>query len=158
MAMELTWSLDYCLACDRQTQGETYCSQSCRLADLEASSTWSAPTSPTTCKSSTNTTQGAGFYLSPAIDFAAYKASTTSLFPSANQLSSPPTSYFPSHTSSQVAATKTLTPSSSTSSLNSTQSTPSQASPLSEQARTQLLGYTNSFDNIRNWKRRMTWS
>ena len=157
--MELTWSLDYCLACDKQTQGETYCSQSCRLADLEASSTWSAPTSPaTTNAASKSGNRNSGFYLSPAINFAAYKPSSASLFPVANQSPSPLTSYFPSHTSSQVAATKTLTPSSSTSSLSSTRSTSSQASPLSEQARSELISYTNSFDSTRNWKRRMTWS
>lgn len=159
MTMELTWSLDYCLACDKQTQGEIYCSQSCRLADLETSPTWSTPTSPTT--SSNDSNRGSGFYLSPAINFAAYKISPiTHTLNSTTNTTSPLTSYFPSHTSSQVAATKTLTPSSSNSSLSSTQSitSPSQGGSISEEARTELLGYTNSFDNVRNWRRRRTWS
>ena len=155
--MELTWSLDYCLACDKQTQGETYCSQSCRLADLETS-ICSGPTSPTTCSSSTNITRGSGFHLAPAINFAHYKTPTTSISPMASQSSSPLYSDFPSRPSGPIAASKTLTPASSHSSLSSAQSTSPQANPLSEQARTELLGYTNSFDNIRNWKRRMTWS
>ena len=157
--MELTWSLDYCLACDKQTQGETYCSQSCRLADLETSSLWSGPASPTTCTSSPSANRGSGFYLAPAINFDAYKTSTIPYSQASSQSSTPSTSYFPNEASSQAAVPKTLTPSSSQSSLSSTQGTSSQVSPpLSEQARNELLGYTNSFDNIRNWKRRMTWS
>lgn len=158
MAMELTWSLDYCLACDRQTQGEAYCSQTCRLADLETSATWSGPTSPTTCTSSTNANRGSGFYLSPAIDFTASKPSSTSLSNLASQSSSPLSSYFPKNSSSQTNVSKTLTPSSSQSSLSSTQSSPSQSRTISDQDRAELLGYTNAFDNVRNWKRRMTWS
>lgn len=33
--MTTEWSLDYCLVCDRQTLGGPYCSQSCRLAELD---------------------------------------------------------------------------------------------------------------------------
>ncbi|KAJ5533651.1 hypothetical protein N7494_010203 [Penicillium frequentans] len=33
--MSTEWSLDFCLACDRQTLGGPYCSQSCRLAELD---------------------------------------------------------------------------------------------------------------------------
>lgn len=157
MAMESTWSLDYCLACDKQTQGEAYCSQSCRLADLEASSDWSGPTSATT-NSSFEANKGSGFYLSPAINFSAYKTSTTLFSYAASQATSTLTTYFTSHTSTQLASTKTLTPSSSSSSLSSTKSVSSQANHLSEQARNELLRYTNSFDNVRNWKRRRTWS
>ena len=35
MASNMDWSPDYCLSCDRQTEGGAYCSQACRLADLE---------------------------------------------------------------------------------------------------------------------------
>lgn len=157
--MELTCFLDYCLACDKQTAGETYCSQACRLADLETSSTWSGKTSPSTASpspswTSSDTNRGSGFYLSPAINFAAYKSPITST----SQPTSPLSSYFPSHTSSQVAATKTLSPSSSRSSLSSTSSISSRTDPLSEQARTELRGYTDAFDSTRNSRRRMTWS
>lgn len=34
MAFEIQWDHQFCLACDRQTDGATYCSESCRLADL----------------------------------------------------------------------------------------------------------------------------
>lgn len=156
--MELTWSLTYCFACDKQTQGDLYCSQSCRLADMESSSDWSKPPTPTTTTSSSEVNRGTGFYLSPAINFSVYKPSNA-LFPFAtSHTTSSPASYFPSYTSAQSTATKTLTSSSSSSSLSSTQSVSSQTSHLSEQARNELLGYTNSFDNVRNWKRRMTWS
>jgi len=156
--MELTWSLAYCFACDNQTQGDLYCSQACRLADLESSSDWSGPTSPNTTTSSSETNGASGFYLSPAINFAVYKPSDA-LFPfAAGQATSSSTSHSPSHPSTQVATTKTLTPSSSSSSLSSTKSVLSQTGQLSEQARNELLGYTNAFDNVRNWKRRLTWS
>ncbi|KAK4692699.1 hypothetical protein P7C71_g4558, partial [Lecanoromycetidae sp. Uapishka_2] len=161
--MELTCFLDYCLACDKQTAGETYCSQACRLADLETSSTWSGTASPSTSRpspswASSHSNQGSGFYLSPAINFAAYKSPITSTYHTTSQPTSPLSSYFPKHTSSQLAATKTLSPSSSRSSLSSTSSISSRTDPLSEQARTELRGYTDAFDSTRNWRRRMTWS
>ncbi|KAJ5112100.1 hypothetical protein N7532_000145 [Penicillium argentinense] len=33
--MSAEWSLDFCLVCDRQTAGGPYCSQTCRLAELD---------------------------------------------------------------------------------------------------------------------------
>ena len=160
--MELNWAPDYCLACDKQTECETYCSQSCRLADLEKSSNWSGSTSPTTPSwTSSDSNRGSGFYLSPAFNFAAYKTpQTTPDWPS-GQAAAPQTSYFSPVSATQNAPSRTLSPSSSRSSLSSSttsSSTSSRRSPLSEQARTELRGYTNAFDNTRNWKRRMTWS
>ena len=160
--MELTWSLDYCLACDKQTAGETYCSQSCRLADLEASSTWSGSTSPTTPGPSPSwpsydPSRGSGFYLPPAINFATYKAPVMPSSSPSNQTKHPQTSYFSSTASNQISPSRNLTPSSSHSSLSSTGSDSSQPS-LSEQARTELRAYTNAFDDSRNWRRRKTWS
>lgn len=154
--MDLTWSLDYCLACDRQTSGGAYCSQSCRLADLETSSTWSGTTSPTntvaTSSASTETPSGSGFYLSPAINFANYKTSTV-----VSTATQPPkqSSYFSTNFTTQPSA-KGLTPSSSRSSLNSNSSDSSQPQ-LSEQIHSELRAYTNAFDTTRNWRRR-TWS
>ena len=154
--MELTWSLDYCLACDKQTSGGAYCSQSCRLADLETSSTWAGPSSPTntfTPSSASDTHRGSGFYLSPAINFQAYKTSTT-------QARTQPTlqsSYFSTNYTFQPASTKSLTPSTSRSSLSSNASDSSQHSQLSEQIHNELRAYSNSFDTTRNWRRR-TWS
>ena len=161
--MDLNWALDYCLACDKQTECETYCSQSCRLADIEKSSNWSGSTSPITPTwTSSDSHRGSGFYLSPAFNFAAYKTpQTTPDWPASGQPASPQTSYFSATSTSQNAATRTLSPSSSRSSLSSitsTSSTSSQQNSLSEQARIELRGYTNSFDNTRNWRRRMTWS
>ncbi|KAI5286168.1 hypothetical protein KEM52_002115 [Ascosphaera acerosa] len=49
--MANAWSLDFCMVCDKQTLGGPYCSQACRLSDmdkcpqLEASSAASAPSS-----------------------------------------------------------------------------------------------------------------
>ena len=162
--MDLNWVPDYCLACDKQTECETYCSQSCRLADLEKSSNWSGSTSPTTPSwTSSDSNRGSGFYLSPAFNFAAYKTpQTTPDWPASGQSASPQTSYFSNTSTTQNAQSRTLSPSSSRSSLSSTttitSSTSSHQNPLSEQARTELRGYTNSFDSTRNWRRRMTWS
>ncbi|KAF6227718.1 hypothetical protein HO173_012048 [Letharia columbiana] len=161
--MELNWAPDHCLACDKQTECETYCSQSCRLADLEKSANWSGSTSPTTPSwTSSDSNRGSGFYLSPAFNFAAYKTTQTT----PNWPTSPQTSYFSTTTTTtssttQNAPSRTLSPSSSRSSLTSTTTTSSTSShqtPLSEQARSELRGYTNSFDSTRNWRRRMTWS
>ena len=162
--MELNWAPDYCLACDKQTECETYCSQSCRLADLEKSSNWSGSTSPTAVTwPSSDSNRGSGFYLSPAFNFAAYKTpQTTPDWPASGRSATPQASYFSaSSASSPHAPSRTLSPSSSRSSLNSTRTTSSTSSyqtPLSEQARSELRGYTNSFDSTRNWRRRMTWS
>lgn len=158
--MELTWSLDYCLACDRQTSGGAYCSQSCRLADHETSS-WSGSSSSRTAGNTTTTasttspsslpssasprssarhSSGSGFYLSPAINFDLYKTSTAG---------SPPASTSPP---------RLLSPSSSHSSLSSTQSNSSPKCNFSQQVHNELRAYTNSFDTTRNWRRRRTWS
>lgn len=148
--MELTWSQHYCLACDRQTSGGAYCSQSCRLADHETSSNWSGSSSSSRNPMSSTTIltppissspRGSGFYLSPAINFDAYKSS------------SKPAS--PGHPLSP--SKKILSPSSSRSSLASNGSASSGHHHLSEKVHNELLAYTNSFDSTRNWKRRQTW-
>ena len=163
--MELNWVPDYCLACDKQIESETYCSQSCRLADLEKSSNWSGSASPTTpAWTSSESNRGSGFYLSPAFNFAAYKTppQATPDWPASGQSASQQNSYFSASSITQNASSRTLSPSSSRSSLNSTttssSSTSSHQNPLSEETRTELRGYTNSFDSTRNWRRRMTWS
>lgn len=178
--MEMDWTPDFCLACDRQTSGGAYCSQSCRLADLENSSNGSEPASPSTpngigsWSSRTFTTlrnPPSGFYLPPPINFDAYKARLTHNTPSPTALhpclqpSKP--SYFASISLSQFGPTpkattretrSSLTTSSSQSSLSSLQSsayTPDD-SHLSEHARNELRNYANSFDRARHWKRRIT--
>ena len=153
--MELDWSPDYCLACDRQTSGGAYCCQSCRLADLETSSCRSEPVSPT----SATRKRGPGIQLEPAFDFGAHKNPPLSSSSSKYRLQSDQqNSYFSSHATSihQTLSSRVLTPSSSRSSLDSISSNSAQNCQLSAQARTELRGYTNSFDSIRNWRRQMT--
>ena len=157
--MELTWSPDYCLACDRQTSGGAYCSQSCRLADLDSSSAWSTPqTSPltstfpaatatATTPISTHTMAPTGFYLAPAIDWSAYRTPHTTT----------QRSYFSSTASTQSNThSKSLTPSSSRSSLSSSNSASSQHGQFSEAVHSQLQAYANCFDTSRY--RRKTWT
>ena len=145
--------LNYCLRCDGQTSGEAYCSQICRLADLETSVAGSEPSSPTDTKqcpmlsppTARSPTTG-GFYLPPAFDFSVYRRS-----PPPSTTSSRPTSWF-STTSSlfedMPSSPRVLSPSTSRNSLK--------ADAISKQAKTELRSYTNSFDQVRDWKRRMT--
>ncbi len=166
MTMDSKWSPDYCLACDRQTSGGAYCSQACRLAELETSY-GSEPSSPTTSSlppfwASVNQSSGSGFYLQPAFDFAAYRPSSVS--PSQAALREASAAQMPRFTSSFQtvtpsvpfsSTTRALTPSSSRSSLSSISSNSSTSGCLSAQALSELRSYSNSFDVIRNWKRRM---
>lgn len=132
--MATEWSLDFCLVCDRQTLGGAYCSQPCRLAELDRSSPAdSEPSSPTAW--GYETSSAAGLHLTPAFDFAAYKSAATPYY-------------------------RSLTPSSSETSLSSLQSSTSssRSSPVSDQARNELRDYASSFDHVRDWKRRLTTS
>ena len=157
MTFEIEWSLDYCLACDKQTSGGAYCCQSCRLADLETLSSGSEPVSPATPESSwppSAPTGGAGLQLIPAFDFAAHKPPNTRSPLHLGQQAS----YF-SDQSALIHATsarRALSPSISRSSLSSDSSKSLQSCQLSAQARTELRGYSNSFDLVRNWRRSMT--
>ena len=165
--METDWSLDYCLTCDCQTTGGAYCSQSCRLADLETSTGCSLPTLPspehkTSTFWSLNNNSSQGYCLAPAFDFSVYRTKDSSSFNvtrtltgtilSPNDNTSMPAPSEPSSTSSPRA----LTPSSSQTSLASMQSTSSQSECISNQARNELRNYTNSFDQVRDWRRKMT--
>ncbi len=137
--MSFDWAHQFCLACDKQTDGATYCSESCRLADYEKTSTTSsAPSSPAftppqewsfpkpAASSSTR------FYLSPAYDF--------------------------SHTRTTLASRQTLSPSNSHTSLCSMKSTSSTSSEtsqvLSEKATKELRAYTRSLESVRLQRRR----
>ena len=158
MTVEIEWSLDYCLACDRQTAGGAYCCQSCRIADLETSSCGADSVSPST-PGVFSPPRGLGLDLNPTYASAArrrpicYDPSLSSRV-QANQ----PIIYFSTQTvtSDPTPANRVLSPSSSQSSLSSTSSKASQGCHLSAQARTELRGYSNSFDLVRNWRRRMT--
>ena len=145
--MELTWSHDYCLACDSQTSGGAYCSQSCRLADLESCSSWSTPrTSPSapTFSSESQSPSNMAFHLTPAIDWSVYKTPYTT-----TQLS-----FFAGNNLSRPDSKKALTPSSSRSSLNSTSGASAQRPSFPEEVSNQLRDYAIFFFITRNrsWK------
>ena len=161
--MEPSWSLDYCLTCDSQTSEGAYCSQRCRLLDVASGSKNIPPPSPThdSIHSNTTTSQTSGFHLAPAFNFSAYRTRVPSL-PHAFDISTQklhPVSTSKPPVQPQVKAPsspRALTPSSSQTSLASMKSTSSNGESVSEQVLTELRSYTNSFDQVRDWKRRMT--
>ncbi|KAA8892799.1 hypothetical protein FN846DRAFT_618741 [Sphaerosporella brunnea] len=149
----MEWSHDFCLSCDRQiSQSDhgAYCSQSCRLADLERASISSAPSSYASSTSS-HRGQRPAFYLPPALNFAALASRSSSA-------ASSPTSLCPSYsTPPQTRGGKTLYSSPSRSSLSSLNSHGQPETPiLSDKVKNELREYVGSFDHIRDWKRRMT--
>jgi hypothetical protein len=163
--MATGWFLDFCFVCDRQTLGGAYCSQKCRLAELDISCAGSEPASPTTMVpldrpwSTQQPEGGSGLHLGPPIDFSAYRAVGSS----SRSLGTPLTANDLSHKSSPSSfstlcppSRRTLTPSSSQTSLSSLQSVSASRSSLSGQVRTELQDYTGYFDQVRDWKRRLT--
>lgn len=150
MACSLSWEHQYCLACDKQTDGATYCSESCRLSDFDKSSTsYSTPASSPGLDGPgftwTSPKPQTKFYLSPAYDFT--NAQPYGLTPQ-------PQSHLARHSASSGSH---LTPSSSYSSLTSMRSTSSASSeskPLSDKAKKQLRDYASSFENARLQRRR----
>jgi hypothetical protein len=153
MSFDMEWSPDFCLACDRQTDGSVYCSEACRLAEYEKSSSNdnSVPSSPTLAHGASWPSKSNGFYMEPAYNFS--NAQPYGTTPSSR------TSYFYQPTRSQPSpVTKpTLTPSSSQSSLFSMQSTTSSTSSeqaqLSAESKRALRAYASSFDQSRNTRR-----
>lgn len=138
--------LDFCLACDKQTLEGLYCSQACRLADLEKAGS-SGPASPSTPSSPESEswqpfhqTRNSGFSLPQSFDFNAPRTT--------NQSSQ-------TH-SARGSAEKVLSPSTSRTSLSSAMSNASgQTSPtMSETVQNELQGYVSSFDAVRELKRR----
>lgn len=160
----MEWSHDFCLSCDRQiSQSEhgAYCSQSCRLADLERAS--SASGSPTT--SGTTWTQGqqssSGFYLPPALNFSSYSGrQSTSSSPTSRSpiMTNAPSHQYPTISASYGDRNSRLYNSPSRSSLSSVHSYGQQqdAAALSDKVKNELREYAGSFDHVRDWKRRMT--
>jgi hypothetical protein len=152
--MSLDWIHQFCLACDKQTDGSTYCSESCRLAEFEKNSCTSSPeaTSPSqewswTTQQLSITTPSSKFYLSPAYDF-------SSRIPIGSSL----TELSRSRVQARLAPGRLpLSPSSSHSSLNSIQTASSvrnDGSNLSEIARRELRAYASSFESVRLQRRR----
>lgn len=161
MAASMEWSHDFCLSCDKQIAEGAYCSQACRLADLEKAG---CPEPSLTPYSSSGVHTASGFYLPPAVNFAAYRsvAKTSSAPTSPRGYAAHQASYFatPAAISSTVSlasipSIRGLTPSSSRSSLSSISSTTT-AQTVSPQVANQLQSYMSSFDQVRDVKRRLT--
>lgn len=72
--IKMTWLADFCLTCEAQTDGAEFCSQTCRLAELDSQP--SSPTESTTQRSSSSSHHG--LYLPPAIDFSVYRSPSSS--------------------------------------------------------------------------------
>jgi len=156
----MDWSPDFCLVCDRQTDGGVYCSESCRLAEYEKAtsnlgSEASSPISPRGPLSwPTTRISNNGFYLPPAYNFS--KAQPYGSTPS------PRSSHFPISRprSSPPSSKAILTPSSSQSSLFSMQSSTSLTSTepvhLSDESKRALRAYASSFDQSRYQRRQST--
>jgi len=158
----MDWSPDFCLACDKQTDGNVYCSEACRLAEYEkassiAGSPASSPISPRGPVSWPGTRPANnGFYMEPAYDFSKAQPYGTTPSPRAStfyQFSRPQSSPI------TFSSRPVLTPSSSQSSLFSMQSSSSTASEpaqLSDESRRALRAYASSFDQSRYSRRQST--
>ena len=151
----IDWSHDFCLACDTQTEGSAYCSEACRLAEYEVSSTsGSAASSPMSSRSPSWPTarpSNNGFFLEPAYNFG--RAQPYGTTPSYQHQY-----YTPSRPRTSPISYKkpVLTPSSSQSSLFSMQSASSstaEPAQLSDESRRALREYASSFDQSRYSRR-----
>jgi hypothetical protein len=160
-----SWALQYCVACEKQVQADNdlYCSESCRLADFETTSSTTSSQSGSpgfTPTSSWNTAPSrpshTKFYLSPAYDFSNAQPYGSSAAPTSymdNYSRSSPSKAEQTRTS---LPTSTLSPSSSHSSLCSMQSNNSSTDSinLSDKARKELRAYAVSFEQVRLQRRR----
>ncbi|KAK4197208.1 hypothetical protein QBC40DRAFT_181584 [Triangularia verruculosa] len=134
--MSFDWDHQFCLGCDKQTEGTTYCSEACRLGDYEK--TASSPSSPSSGASSptlsewtfSKPTSSSKFYLSPAFEFSTPQSSRSNsvLSPSASQIS--------------------------LCSMRSTSSAGLDSTQLSDKASRELRAYARSFESVRNQRRR----
>jgi len=160
---------DFCLACDRESTDGPYCSQTCRLADLERATPTTtttltgSPTSPCAPTHPQWTSQSSASYvLAPAYNF--QDRSPYETHP--RDPSRPQSSYFmrspaqKAYDEAAAAATqqRPLTPSSSRSSLSSTSSSvagaSSYAAGMSAQAKVELRDYFSSFAQAKAANRR----
>lgn len=136
----MDWTLDFCLVCDRQTFGSPYCSQSCRLAELDlvsdaAPSTTSLLHSPSITGSKACSTAAGQAVLLRSWPVYETALSNTPFLPTKSQ---------------------SLSPSSSQTSLTSIESNPVRSSKPSDRFHNELRDYENCFDPIRDLKRRVT--
>ncbi|KAJ4424500.1 hypothetical protein N0V82_000824 [Gnomoniopsis sp. IMI 355080] len=139
--MSFDWTHSYCLNCDKQTDGTTYCSESCRLAEYEQSSTpssgpsspaFNSPSYPWGHSSSTPTTK---FYQPPAYNFSAQSSQRRGSVAPPQRVLSPSSSH------------------ASLCSMKSSSSTTSEAAQLSNAAKRELHAYASSFENARSTRR-----
>ncbi|KAK8244237.1 hypothetical protein HDK77DRAFT_25909 [Phyllosticta capitalensis] len=157
--MAAEWSHDFCLTCDRQIETGAYCSQACRLADLDKATDYSNTntSAPSSYASSTGGTP-TGFYLSSPINFKnptgrdSTPNSPSSASPRNQSYFSHASSHSTSSTSTIGESNRVLTPSSSQSSLNSMACPAAQG--LSAQAANELRSYAHAFDQVRDMRRR----
>jgi hypothetical protein len=143
---------DFCLACDRESTSGPYCSQACRLADLEKASPPQSPTYPSSSPQSTVSSRlgsGSGFVLAPPYKFPQRATGSRS---ASSEASRPQSSSTDSIRKTQQQQ-RSLTPSSSRSSLSSNMSL-SSGTIISEQARQELQEYFDYFAASRASKRR----
>ncbi|KAI1366082.1 hypothetical protein F5Y08DRAFT_337994 [Xylaria arbuscula] len=152
MSSDPSWEPEFCLYCDRQTDGALYCSEACRLRDFESSSSSLNTTtgSPSAASASfrwnvpRNQTK---FYLPPAYDFTNPRPYGSTPLPQ-SQVSA---------RSGSSSSSASLTPSSSHSSLcslGSTSSTGSEHAPMSDKTKKHLRDYASSFEHARAQNRR----
>ena len=170
--MAIEWTPDYCLTCDHQCPaGAAYCSQSCRLADLERASCTSSNSSPKSVASYTTTTFPTnGFYLPPSYNFPTYIAPTSASSTSAvNSSPSPTKGPFDSYHASTFSYSSARGRSTSRYGLG-LQSSPSRSSLasipfqnaqpespcMSDKAAQELRDYASCFDQVRDLRRRLS--
>jgi hypothetical protein len=151
------WTPEFCLGCDKQTDGAAYCSESCKLADFEKTSSSastpssSSPSSPSllTAPSYPWTSQSSSsnkFYLSPAYDFHAHSPAHRNTFSSRTDSSLTPSSSYSSLCSMQTAASAQQQQQQQQQAVETVQ--------LSERARKELREYAISFEYARLQRRR----
>lgn len=137
--MASDWTPDFCLVCDQQTPGnEVYCSQGCRLADLDQDFTASS------LKHSVDSQHKSVYRRQSApapVDQAPSLKITTGRRQAISKNSS--RSHYDSSGSSQSSSLE------SSSSLLA-----SSSSSSSNQIKHELHDYTGYFDPVRDWKRR----
>ncbi|KAI9748214.1 MAG: hypothetical protein M4579_007285 [Chaenotheca gracillima] len=161
----MDWSPDYCLSCDNQTSrsDSAYCSQACRLADLakghtSPSSSSSSSSSPLTSSNSwpSSPTAHRGFYLPPPLNFAALR-SQSSAAPARTSPTWQNASSGLTTSTSQSSLASIQSYASSSGSSSTAHPTHGGAAPyISEKARRELSDYARNFDQVRDWKRRVT--
>lgn len=121
---------DFCIGCDSQAVDGFYCSETCRMADIERSSV-SIPSSP----SGSFASHHSAFHFAQPRKASGKAAGRTTRAKSADETAPAPQ--------------RVLTPSSSRSSLTSNGN-----DAVSEEAVKELLNYFNAFDRTRDQRRK----